>query len=106
MADKILVFVTCSSRKEARKIAQELVKRRLAACVNESGGALTSIYRWKGKIERAKEFLLMIKTTKKQFGKLCAAVQELHSYDVPEVIALPIVEGSARYLEWIAESVR
>jgi periplasmic divalent cation tolerance protein len=106
MTDKILVFVTCGSRIEARKIARAIVERRLAACVNEIGGVLTSTYRWKGKIESAKELLLVIKTSQKRFAALCKAVHQLHSYDVPEIIALPIAEGSVDYLDWIAESVR
>jgi periplasmic divalent cation tolerance protein len=105
MTDKIVVLVMCGSRREARKIARALVERRLAACVNEMGAPVRSVYRWKGKVETAREFLLAIKTTKGRFAALRAAVLELHSYDVPEVIALPVVEGSRAYLEWIAESV-
>jgi periplasmic divalent cation tolerance protein len=105
MTDKIVVLVTCGSRKEARKIARALVERRLAACVNEIDAPVTSVYRWKGKVESAKEFLLFIKTTKKRFAALREAVHELHSYEAPEIIALPIVEGSRVYLDWIAESV-
>lgn len=104
MTDKIVVLVTCGSQKEARKIARVLVERRLAACVNEVG-AVISVYRWKGKVTRAKEFLLVIKTTKKRFAALREAIGELHSYEVPEIIALPIVEGSRAYLDWMAESV-
>ena len=106
MTDKIVVLVTCGSRKEARKIARALVERRLAACVNEIGAPVTSVYRWKGKLETAEEFLLAIKTTKKRFPALREAVRELHSYEVPEIIALPIIEGSRAYLDWIAESVK
>jgi periplasmic divalent cation tolerance protein len=105
MTDKIVVLVTCGSRKEARKIARALVERRLAACVNEIGAAVTSVYRWKGKLETAKEFLLFIKTTKKRLAALREAIRELHSYELPEIIALPIVEGSRAYLDWIGESV-
>jgi periplasmic divalent cation tolerance protein len=105
MTDKIVVLATCGSQKEARKIARALVERRLAACVNEIGAPVTSVYRWKGKVESAKEFLLVIKTTKKRFAALRKAIRELHSYEVPEIIALPIVEGSRAYLDWIAESV-
>lgn len=105
MTDKILVLVTCGSQKEARKIARVLVERRLAACVNEVGTAVISVYRWKGKVTRAKEFLLVIKTTKKRFPALREAIGELHSYEVPEIIALPIAEGSRAYLDWMAESV-
>ncbi|MFZ3216355.1 MAG: divalent-cation tolerance protein CutA [Candidatus Acidiferrales bacterium] len=106
MTDTIVVLVTCGSRKEARKIARALVARRLAACVNEMGVPVTSTYRWKGKIESAKEFLLLIKTSRKRFAALRDAVQALHSYDVPEIIALPIAEGSRNYLQWISESVK
>lgn len=105
MTDKIVVLVTCGSQREARKIARTLVDRRLAACVNQIGAPLSSLYRWKGHVESAKEFLLMIKTTKKRFASLQAAIVELHSYDAPEIIALPVMEGSPEYLEWIAESV-
>lgn len=105
MTDKIVVLVTCGSRKEARKIARELLSRRLAACVNEIGASIVSTYRWKGKIESAKEFLLLIKTTKHRFAALRKAVLELHSYETPEIIALPIVAGSRTYLDWIAASL-
>jgi periplasmic divalent cation tolerance protein len=105
MTDKIVVLVTCGSRKEARRIARALVEKRLAACVNEIGAPVRSVYRWKGKVETAEEFLLVIKTTKRRFAGLRDAVRELHSYDVPEIIALPVMKGSREYLDWIAESV-
>jgi periplasmic divalent cation tolerance protein len=105
MTDKIVVLVSCGSRKEARKIARVLVEGRLAACVNEMGAPVRSVYRWAGKVQWATEFLLVIKTTKKQFAGLCAAIRELHSYEVPEIIALPVAEGSRAYLQWIADSV-
>jgi periplasmic divalent cation tolerance protein len=106
MTDKVLVLVTCGSRKEARKIARALVGQRLAACVSEIGVPVASTYRWKGKIESANEFLLLIKTTKKRFAAVRDAVRELHSYEVPEIIALPIGAGSRDYLGWIADSVK
>ncbi len=106
MTDKIVVLVMCGSRKEARKIARVLVERRLAACVNEIGAPVRSVYRWKGKVETAKEFLLVIKTTKRRFAGLRDAVRELHSYEVPEIVALPVAEGSEAYLNWIDESVK
>jgi periplasmic divalent cation tolerance protein len=105
MTDKIVVLVTCGSRQEARKIARALVERRLAACVNEIGAAVRSVYRWKGKVETAREFLLVIKTTRKRFGGVRDAVRDLHSYEVPEIIALRVAEGSRAYLKWVAESV-
>jgi periplasmic divalent cation tolerance protein len=104
--DKIVVLVTCGSRKEARNIARALVGQRLAACVSEIGVPVASTYRWKGRVESAKEFLLLIKTSKRRFAALRDAVRELHSYDVPEIIALPIRAGARDYLDWIAESVK
>jgi len=106
MTDKILVLVTCGSRKEARKIARALVEQRLAACVSEIGVPVVSTYRWKGRVESAKEFLLLIKTSKKRFAAVRDAVRKLHSYEVPEIIALPIAEGSRAYLDWITKSVQ
>jgi periplasmic divalent cation tolerance protein len=81
------------------------VEARLVACVNILPGAVTSIYRWKGKVESAKERLLLIKTSRKRLAKLKAEVARLHSYDVPEFIALPIAAGSPAYLAWMAESL-
>jgi periplasmic divalent cation tolerance protein len=106
MTDKIVVLVTCGSSKEARKIARALVEQRLAACVNVLPGRVESVYRWKGKVESAKEILLVVKTARGRFAALQRAVRELHSYDVPEVIALPIADGSRDYLAWISDSVR
>ena len=103
MTDKLVVVVTCSSAAEARRIARAVVEARLAACVNILPGAVTSIYRWKGKVESAQERMLLIKTSRKRLRKLQAAVEKLHSYDVPEFIALPIVEGSRSYLAWLEE---
>ncbi len=105
MTDKIVVLVTCGSRKEARKIAHALVGQRLAACVSEIGVPVVSTYRWKGKVESAKEFVLLIKTSKERFATVRDAVRELHSYEVPDIIALPIAAGSRAYLDWIATSV-
>jgi periplasmic divalent cation tolerance protein len=104
MTDKIVVLVTCGSKKEGRRIAKALVERRLAACVQETGGSVRSTYRWKGKIESAKEFLLLIKTTRGRFSAVGKLVRELHSYEVPEIIALPIERGSRDYLDWITSS--
>ena len=101
MTDKCVVLVTCASAAEARRIARAVVEARLAACVNILPGAVTSIYRWKGKVESARERLLLIKTSRKRLAKLQAAVERLHSYDVPEFIALPIAAGSRAYLAWL-----
>jgi periplasmic divalent cation tolerance protein len=105
MSQHFLVLVTSGSVKEARRIAEELVRKRLAACVNVALSPVSSVYRWKGKVESAKEYLLLIKTSRKRLGPLEKAIRKLHSYEVPEVIALPIVAGSKRYLRWLEESV-
>ncbi len=101
-----MVLVTCSSAKEVRKIARALVEHRIAACANILTNPVQSVYRWKRRVESAKEFLLIIKTTKARFPRLEAEVKRLHSYDVPEIIALPIVAGASDYLTWISDSVK
>jgi len=106
MTDKIVVLVTCGSLKEGRRMARALVEARLAACANVLQTPIESIYRWKGNVDAAKEFLLIIKTSRARFAALETAVRRLHSYDVPEIIALPIEKGSRDYLAWLAESVR
>lgn len=106
MTDKIVMVVTCGSPKEARRIARALVHRRLAACVNILGAPVRSIYRWKGKVESAREVLVTAKTTRKRFAAAVKTIQRLHSYDVPEIIALPVAAGSRDYLAWISECVR
>jgi len=105
MTGKLVVLVTCRSTKEAERIARALVKSRLAACGNILRSPVRSVYRWKDKIESAREFLLVIKTSRRRFAELQTAVKRLHSYEVPEIIALPIIAGSAGYLSWLAESV-
>ena len=104
MTDKRLVLTTCGSREEAQRIANELVQRRLAACVNIVP-QIESVYRWQGRVETATEWLLLIKTTAAAFDRLRESLLELHSYDVPECIEVGIEDGVAKYLEWIAESV-
>jgi len=106
MTDKIVVLVTCGSLKEGRRIARALVEARLAACVNLLRTPVESIYRGKGNVDAAKEFLLIVKTSRARFAALETAVKRVHSYDVPEIIALPIEKGSRDYLAWLAESVR
>jgi periplasmic divalent cation tolerance protein len=105
MTDKFVVLVTCASPAEARRISRAVVESRLAACVNILPGAGTSVYRWKEKVETASERLLLIKTSKKRLAKLRAVVERMHSYDVPEFIALPIAAGSRAYLEWVEENL-
>jgi periplasmic divalent cation tolerance protein len=99
------VLVTCATRAEARRIARAVVESRLAACVNVLETRVESFYRWKGKVQRGREFLLVIKTSRRHLRKLRAEVERLHSYDVPEFIALPIVSGSPAYLLWLGESL-
>src|SRR6266851_5736807 len=99
-----VVLTTAGSQEEARRIALELMERRLAACVNVLP-QMESIYRWQGKIESATEWLLIIKTDVAVFARLCEAIQELHSYEVPECIVLEVVDGSEPYLQWIKENV-
>jgi periplasmic divalent cation tolerance protein len=101
----VVVLVTCGSRAEAERIARKIVSRRLAACANLLGTPVQSVYRWKGKVEKAREFLLVIKTSAWRLPALQAEVQRLHSYDVPEFIALPIIAGSDAYLGWLADCV-
>jgi periplasmic divalent cation tolerance protein len=103
---EIIVLATCGSTEEAKQIAHALIEKRLAACVNIATTAVESVYRWKGKIETAKEFPLLIKTTKPKFAALQREIERLHSYEVPEIIALPIRDGSRAYLRWLTESVR
>jgi len=106
MTDKIVVLVTCGSAREAKRIARALVGQSLAACANILEVPIESVYRWKGKIESAREFLLIIKTSRQRFPALQKEVQRLHSYNVPEIIALPVASGARHYLAWISESVR
>ncbi len=96
----VVVFVTCRSAKEAQRIAARLVQKKLAACVNVIG-PVKPIYRWKGRVEAASESLMVIKSTKGKFASLEKEIRRLHSYDTPEIIALPVVAGSKRYLEWL-----
>lgn len=106
MAKKYIVILTTASNKiEALKISNALIKKRLCACVNIING-LDSIYRWKGKVERSKENLLIIKTTKGMFEKVEKEIVKNHSYDTPEIIAVPVVIGNKRYLEWIDAEIR
>ena len=102
MSEAIVVLVTCGSEEEATKIANSLVEESVAACVNIIS-PVRSIYRWGEKVWDEREWVLVIKTHKKRFDELEKKVKSLHSYSVPEVIALPIVEGSGSYLKWLVE---
>lgn len=98
-----LVLLTCADRDEARSIARTLVAERLAACCTIVGD-VESVYRWNGAVEESREIQVMAKTTAERFAELERRVLELHSYDTPEIIALPIVRGSERYMRWIEEN--
>jgi len=102
MTDPIVVLVTCGSEEEAAKIGRSLVENRLAACTNIVS-PIRSIYRWEGRIWDEKEWLLLVKTERDRFEALENEVKSLHSYSVPEIIALPITCGSQAYLAWLAE---
>jgi periplasmic divalent cation tolerance protein len=104
MTDKIVVLTTCSSKKQAKQIAQHLIETQVAACVNILPAA-RSFYRWKGKVEEAEERMLLIKSRRDLFESLRAAIEKLHAYEVPEIIALPVVEGSTPYLAWLDQSL-
>ena len=101
----ITIFVTCGSVKEAGRIADSLLSKRLVACANIIPG-IKSIFRWQGKVDKAAEILVMMKTRSSNFARIEKEVKRLHSYEVPEIIALPIVAGSKDYLKWIDSSVR
>jgi periplasmic divalent cation tolerance protein len=100
MTDKIVVLSTCASAEEAEKIARHLVENRLAACVSIVP-QVRSIYRWKGVVEDASEWLLIIKSRRGLVERLSAGIASMHSYQVPEVVALPIVDGAPAYLSWL-----
>jgi periplasmic divalent cation tolerance protein len=99
-----LVLTTGGSKAEAQRIARALVERRLAACVNVVG-PIESVYRWQDTVENAEEWLLLIKTTAATVAQVSALISELHSYELPECLELPIESGSAAYLKWIEDSV-
>ena len=100
-----IVLVTCPSLALARKIARTVVERRLAACVNVVRSPVESFYSWKGKLESAREHLLLIKTTARRLSPLEREVKHLHPYDLPEFIAFPITEGSPEYLAWLRGTI-
>ena len=100
MTDKILIFSTCPSAEEAEKVARGLVEKQLAACVTLIPGA-RSIYRWKGAVEETSEFVLIVKSRRDLFARLMEELAGMHSYEVPEILALPVVEGAPAYIDWI-----
>jgi len=100
MTDKIVVLSTCASPLEAQRVARALVEKRLAACVNVMPG-VQSVYHWKEAVEESEEVLLVIKSSRALFSQLRGEIERLHSYELPEVIAIPIVDGSEGYLTWL-----
>ena len=100
----IIVFIAAAKRKEARRLADLLVRKRLAACV-QIMPQMESVYRWQGKVERQREVLLIAKTVSSKFAELESEVVKLHSYDTPEIVAFPLTAGSRAYLEWLSASV-
>jgi periplasmic divalent cation tolerance protein len=100
MTEKMIVFSTCGSEEEAVRIAKRLVEGRVAACVNLIP-RIRSIYRWEGKIEDAGEWMLVIKTSHERFEALRTVLEAAHSYELPEVLALPVLDGSPGYLAWL-----
>ncbi len=100
---RIVIFITASNKKEAKKIAEALIKNRLAACVNIID-KIESFFWWQGKVERANETLLIIKSQREKLTKIIKLVKSIHSYKVPEIIALRIIGGEKNYLKWIDES--
>jgi periplasmic divalent cation tolerance protein len=105
MSNYIVIYITTSSATEAKKIGRVLVEEKLAACSNIIS-PIRSIYSWQGKICDDKEALMILKTKKKLFKQIVARVEKLHSYDVPEIIAMPIIEGSDKYLSWLNEETK
>src|SRR5262245_44139582 len=105
MTDKIVVLSTCGSEDEAHRIARLLVEQEVAACVNVVPG-VRSYYRWQGAVESAGEWLLVVKSSRALFERLRATLEKAHSYEVPEVVALPVIEGAPNYLNWIEASLQ
>ena len=105
MTDKVVILVTAASRRECRKIARRLIEEKLAACVNITQ-PIQSVYRWEGKIDNGKEFLMFIKTNRNLFPQIKTEISLIHSYHTPEIICLPIIDGSPDYLQWLSDSVR
>ena len=100
----VIIMVTCASREEARRIAGRLLEKRLVACANILP-KIESRFWWKGKLDSAAEFLVMMKTVRSNFKKIEAEIKRVHSYEVPEIIAVPIVWGNRDYLDWISRTI-
>ena len=104
--DTRIVIVTCASLGEARRIGRAVVEKRLAACANILRVPVESVYWWKGKVEKAREVMVLLKTTAGRLKKLESEVRRLHSYEVAEFVAVPIVAGSQEYLRWVRGNVK
>jgi periplasmic divalent cation tolerance protein len=105
MTDKIVVLSTCATEADAERLARALVEGRLAACVTVVPG-VRSFYPWKGETESSAEFLLIVKTSRELFPELRAEMEKLHPYEVPELLALPVVAGAENYLNWLQANLR
>ena len=105
MTDKIVVLSTCGSEDEAERLARLLIERRLAACVSIVP-RMRSVYRWNGAVESSDEWLLLIKSSRSLFEQLRGAIEGAHSYRVPEVLALPVIDGAADYLDWLQANLQ
>lgn len=104
MTDKVVVLSTCGSSQEAARIARTLVEQRLAACVNVTS-PVRSVYRWEGRVCDEDEVLLVVKTSRSLFDRVRRAIEKLHSYQVPEVVCLPMIDAAPNYLNWLTASV-
>src|ERR1035438_9723045 len=105
MTDKIVVLTTCAAAADAERMARALVEGRLAACVNVVPG-VRSFYHWKGATQSGEEFLLIVKTSRDLFGALRAEIEKIHPYEMPELLALPVVAGAENYLSWLQSNLR
>ncbi len=103
--NKIVIFITASSKSEAEKIAEALVKERLSACCNIID-SVSSFFWWEEKVNKESEVLIIVKSSSELFDEIMKKVKELHSYKVPEIIALPIISGSEDYLNWIEKEIK
>jgi periplasmic divalent cation tolerance protein len=105
VSDLIEVVTTIARKEEAERLAAELIEKKLAACV-QIIGPITSVYRWQGKVENSQEWMCRIKTLGALYDRLAAAIRELHSYDTPEIIALPVVAADPNYAAWVVNETK
>ena len=105
MDEGIIVITTTETKEDAEKLAEEIITNKLGTCV-QIEGPIMSVYRWHGKVQRSKEFRMQIKTIKSKFQDLDELIRNVHPYEVPEVVALPIVDGSKTYLNWLVDEIK